>query len=81
VARYAVVKVTLADVEPVASFIARVLAADAPIRKMTAAEAAALPGTVAAGIAELQGACRDLAAGQPPGTAGGDGEYDDGSEP
>jgi hypothetical protein len=74
VASYAVVKVTLADVEPVASFIARVLAADALIRKMTAAEAAALPGTVAAGIAELQSALRDLGAPQPAGDADGDGE-------
>jgi hypothetical protein len=54
------VEVTLADVEPVASFIARVLAANAQISKMTAAEAAALPGTVAAGISDLQAAVRDL---------------------
>jgi hypothetical protein len=54
------VEVTLADVEPVASFIARVLAANAVIAKMTAAEAAALPGTVAAGISDLQAAVRDL---------------------
>jgi hypothetical protein len=65
VARYAVVEVTLADVEPVASFIARAHVADALIRKMTAAEAAALPGTVAAGIGELQSALRDLGARQP----------------
>jgi hypothetical protein len=76
VARAVVVEVTVSDVEPVASFIARVLAADALIRKMTAAEAAALPGTVAAGIAELQGACRDLSARQPEADAGDDGELE-----
>lgn len=73
------VEVSIADVEPVAGFIARVLAADAKIRKMTAAEAAALPGTVAEGIMDLQLAVRDL--GLPPvhfaggggGGAGGDG--------
>jgi hypothetical protein len=54
------VEVTLADVEPVASFIARACKADAMIRDMTADEAAALPGTVAAGIAELQAAVREL---------------------
>jgi hypothetical protein len=54
------VEVTLADVEPVASFIARACKADAMIRDMTSDEAAALPGTVAAGIAELQSAVRDL---------------------
>lgn len=54
------VDVTLADVEPVASFIARVLAANAVIGKMTAAEAAGLPGTVAEGISGLQSAVRDL---------------------
>lgn len=64
-ARYAVIEVTVADVEPVASFLARVLAANALIMKMTADEAAGLPGTVAAGIAELQGAVRDLGARQP----------------
>jgi hypothetical protein len=74
VARYAVVEVTLADVEQVASFIARAHAADALIRKMTAAEAAALPGTVAAGIAELQSALRDLGARRPAGDADDDGD-------
>jgi hypothetical protein len=66
-----VAEVTIADIEPVASFIARVLAANAVIAGMTADEAAGLPGGVAAGIAELQGACRDLGAGQP--AAGSDG--------
>lgn len=59
-AQIARVEVTIADVEPVASFIARACKADAMIRAMTAAEAAALPGTAAAGIAELQAAVRDL---------------------
>jgi hypothetical protein len=54
------VEVTLADVEPVASFIARVLAANALLGKMTAAEAASLPGTTAEGISDLQAAVRDL---------------------
>ena len=54
------VEVTLADVEPIASFIARACKADAMIRAMTPGEAAGLPGTVAAGIAELQSAVRDL---------------------
>jgi hypothetical protein len=54
------IEVSVADVQPVASFIARVLAADAMIARMTAVEAAALPGTVAAGIADLQAAVRDL---------------------
>jgi hypothetical protein len=60
------VEVTLADVEPVASFIARVLAANAVIGKMTAAEAAGLPGTVAEGISGLQSAVRDLGTPAPP---------------
>lgn len=68
-----VVEVTIADIEPVASFIARALAANALIMKMTADEAAALPGTVAAGIAELQGAVRDLGARQPAADADADG--------
>lgn len=59
-ARAAQVEITIADVEPVAAFIARTCKADAMIRRMTATEAAALPGTVAAGIAELQSAVRDL---------------------
>lgn len=54
------VTVRVADVEPVAGFIARVCRADALSRKMTAAEAAALPGTVAEAISELQSAVRDL---------------------
>ena len=58
--RVARVEVTISDVEPVASFIARTIAASAMISQMTVAEAAALPGNVAAGIAELQGAIRDL---------------------
>jgi hypothetical protein len=41
---------------------------------MTAAEAAALPGTVAAGIAELQSALRDLGARRPAGDADDDGD-------
>jgi hypothetical protein len=70
------IEVSVADVQPVASFIARVLAADAMIAKMTAAEAAALPGTVAAGIADLQSAVRDLGLPAPAyvvGAAGGGG--------
>jgi hypothetical protein len=53
-AQYATLEVTIADVEPVAGFIARM------IRAMTAQDAAGLPGTVAAGLAELQSAVRDL---------------------
>lgn len=72
------IEVSVADVQPVASFIARVLAADALIAKMTAAEAAALPGTVAAGIADLQSAVRDLGMLPPPayvvGAGGGGGD-------
>lgn len=59
-AQVARVEVTLADVEPVARFIAQACKADAMIRRMTAQEAAELPGTVAAGIAELQSAVRHL---------------------
>ncbi|HEX3959936.1 MAG TPA: hypothetical protein VHZ03_25425 [Trebonia sp.] len=59
-AQYATLEVTIADVEPVAGFIARVCRADAMIRAMTAQDAAGLPGTVAAGLAELQSAIRDL---------------------
>ena len=59
-AKIARVEVTIADIEPVASFIAAVCKADALIRRMSAAEAAELPGDVAAGIAELQAAIRDL---------------------
>ncbi len=69
-----VVEVRIADVEPVASFIARAHAASALIGKMTAGEAAGLPGTVAAGIAELQGALRDLGARRPVADADGDGD-------
>jgi len=72
VARYAVVKVTVADVEPVASFIARAHAASALISGMTPAEAAGLPGCVAEGIAELMSALRDLGARQPAGDDGDD---------
>lgn len=58
------VDVHLADVEPVASFIARVHAAHSLFAKMTALEAANLPGTAAEGIADLHAAIRLL--GQPP---------------
>lgn len=63
-ARTARVDVHLADVEPIASFIGRVHAAHALFGKMTALEAADLPGTVAEGIADLHAAIRLL--GQPP---------------
>ena len=59
-AQVARVEVTLCDVQPVARFIASVCRADAMIRSMTAQEAAALPETVAAGVAELQAAVRSL---------------------
>jgi hypothetical protein len=61
-AQVAHVEVTLTDVQPVARFIAAVCRADAMIRSMTKAEAAALPETVAAGVAELQSAVTDLGA-------------------
>jgi hypothetical protein len=70
VARTARVEVFLADVEPVASFIARVHAASALFARMTALEAASLPGTVAEGIADLHAAIRLL--GQPPPPDGDD---------
>jgi hypothetical protein len=60
VAQVARVEVTLCDVQPVARFIAAVCRADAMIRSMTAQEAAALPETVAAGVAELQSAVQAL---------------------
>lgn len=74
------VEVTLADVEPVARFIAQACKASAMIASMTAQEAAELPGTVAAGIAELQSAVRHLGGigEQESGTGivnGDDGEY------
>lgn len=59
-AQYATLEVTIADVEPVASFIARVCKADAMIRAMTPQDAADLPGAVVEGITELQSAVRDL---------------------
>lgn len=65
-AQVARVEVTIADVEPVASFIARVCKASAMMRDMTAVEAAALPGAAAAGMAELQAAVRDLGVTQGP---------------
>jgi hypothetical protein len=72
VAQVARVEVTLADVQPVARFIASVCRADAMIRSMTKAEAAALPETVAAGVAELQAAVADLGVLRDPGyDAGG----------
>lgn len=61
-AQVARVEVTLADVEPIARFIAQACKASAMIASMTAQEAAELPGTVAAGIAELQSAVRNLGA-------------------
>lgn len=54
------VTVRVADVEPIAGFIARVCRAEALSRQMTTAEAVALPGTAASAIAELQSAVRDL---------------------
>jgi hypothetical protein len=71
------IDVHVADVEPVASFIARVHAANALFAKMTAMEAASLPGTVATGIADLQAAIRMLGQPPPPGDDADDG--DDGS--
>jgi hypothetical protein len=60
VAQVAHVNVKLSDVQPVARFIAAVCRADAMTRSMTKAEAAALPETVAAGVAGLQSAVRSL---------------------
>lgn len=68
-AQYATLEVTIADVEPVASFIARVCKADAMLRGMTAQDAADLPGAVVEGIAELQAAVRDLGTVPPRGDA------------
>jgi hypothetical protein len=76
VAQVARVEVTIADVEPIARFIARVCKAGAMMRDMTAGEAAALPGAAAAGIAELQAAVRDLGVSADPvviGASAGDG--------
>jgi hypothetical protein len=72
------VDVHLADVEPVASFIGRVHAAYALFGKMTAVEAADLPGCVASGIADLHAAIRDLGAGQPAAAGADDDDDDDG---
>ena len=69
----ATVTLRVADVEPIASFISRVHKADAMIRGMTAQEAADLPGTVVAGITELQSAVRDLGAVPPREGLDGDG--------
>lgn len=54
------VQVTVADLQPVAAFIAACARADAMIRSASLEERASLPGTVASGAAELEAAVATL---------------------
>lgn len=54
------VRVTIADLEPVCGFIAKVLQADAKMRRITAEEAAALPDFTVAGMGLLQEAVAEI---------------------
>jgi hypothetical protein len=56
----AVVHVKVADVEPFARFIGRIVEANSAFRGLTAEEVKALPANAAKGIAELQAALREL---------------------
>jgi hypothetical protein len=58
----ATVEVWLSDLEPVASFIARVCAADAGMRQITAEQTAGLPDSFLATWGQLQSAVEDLRA-------------------
>lgn len=69
------VTLKIADVEPVASFIARVCKAESFLRSMTKEEAVALPDKAVMAMGELQMAVSDLAAAQQP---EGQGAQDDG---
>lgn len=61
----ATVEVWLSDLEPVASFIARVCAADAGMRQITAEQTIGLPDSFLAAWGQLQSAVEDLGACMP----------------